>query len=403
MASGIDLKRISSGGNPPSGWDKLWNDTNGTLYFRDSNGVQNQLSPLAGGSGANAALSNLASVAINTSLISDTDSTDDLGSTAKYWLNTYTDYLYLSEGSAPSSPPSGKYVIYPKTDGTLYGLNDGGIEVALAGSGGGMTSFTMSDGSNNQTIANGNIQTFASGVAINGTVSATDTVTHNWDLTKLASAAGTLTNADYLGIYDLSGVAHQRIALADLPTITSVDTTNDKVTIVDATDNRLKLVAPTNLANGSGLYTSVAILRDEKTTGTAGGSSSATTWNNRNLNTETYDPDSIVTISSNQFTPIAGDYEITVVASTYRSTAHRLRLYNVTTATSVDEGMSLIASNADSSAGTATLFTKFTANGTDAYRIDHYTSVAQATNGLGFPTSDGSAEVYLEIVLRKLV
>jgi len=34
-------------------------------------------------SGANTALSNLLNVAINTSLISDTNETDDLGSTAK--------------------------------------------------------------------------------------------------------------------------------------------------------------------------------------------------------------------------------------------------------------------------------------------------------------------------------
>lgn len=40
-------------------------------------------------SGATAALDNLASVAINTSLISDTDNTDDLGSTSKGWRDVY--------------------------------------------------------------------------------------------------------------------------------------------------------------------------------------------------------------------------------------------------------------------------------------------------------------------------
>lgn len=46
--------------------------------------------------GATTALDNLTSVAINTSLISDTDSTDDLGSSTKYWANTFTDKLYLN-------------------------------------------------------------------------------------------------------------------------------------------------------------------------------------------------------------------------------------------------------------------------------------------------------------------
>lgn len=45
---------------------------------------------------ANSTLDNLANVAINTSLISDTDSTDNLGSTSKYWANGYLDKLYLN-------------------------------------------------------------------------------------------------------------------------------------------------------------------------------------------------------------------------------------------------------------------------------------------------------------------
>jgi hypothetical protein len=43
----------------------------------------------AGGSGANTALSNLAAVAINTTLLSDTDNTDDLGTATVRWANIY--------------------------------------------------------------------------------------------------------------------------------------------------------------------------------------------------------------------------------------------------------------------------------------------------------------------------
>jgi hypothetical protein len=51
------------------------------------------------GGGASTALDNLADVAINTSLISDTDSTDDLGSSTKYWANAYLDKIYLDSDS----------------------------------------------------------------------------------------------------------------------------------------------------------------------------------------------------------------------------------------------------------------------------------------------------------------
>lgn len=57
------------------------------------------ISAAGGGGGANVALSNLAGVAINTSLISDADNTDNLGSNAIGWAA-----LYLSDaGVAPNT------------------------------------------------------------------------------------------------------------------------------------------------------------------------------------------------------------------------------------------------------------------------------------------------------------
>lgn len=144
----------------------------------------------------------------------------------------------------------------------------------------------------------------------------------------------------------------------------------------------------------------IAILTDEKTTGTDGGGASATTWNARDLNTEQSDDDAIATIATNQFTPIAGDYLIRCYAPAYSVDDHRLRLYNVTGTAVVQEGMTI--SSTTSIGQSAFLEHKFTANGTDAYRIDHYTKAAKASNGLGQAASDGSPEIYLVIVLEKL-
>lgn len=148
----------------------------------------------------------------------------------------------------------------------------------------------------------------------------------------------------------------------------------------------------------------IAMLRDEKTTGTNGGTSVNATWNARDLNTELYDPGGIVSISSNQFTPIAGDYEIMVFAPFTGGSATfslgRCRLYNVTGAVAVEEGMSTFA--LINVAETAILHCKFTANGSTAYRIDTYTSVGRATNGLGTAVGDGSPEVYTSVYLRKI-
>jgi hypothetical protein len=88
-----------------------------------------------GGGGANTALSNLASVAVNTSLISDTDNTDDLGSSATKWKTTYSTNVVVEEQAAPSTPASGDYIVYAKTDGKLYGKNDAGTEHDLTAGG----------------------------------------------------------------------------------------------------------------------------------------------------------------------------------------------------------------------------------------------------------------------------
>jgi len=61
----------------------------------------------AGGGGASTALDNLASVAINASLISDTDSTYDLGSSAKFWNNAYLGKIYTLETGTTSGVATG--------------------------------------------------------------------------------------------------------------------------------------------------------------------------------------------------------------------------------------------------------------------------------------------------------
>lgn len=145
-----------------------------------------------------------------------------------------------------------------------------------------------------------------------------------------------------------------------------------------------------------------AILADEKTTGTDGGGSSATTWNPRDMNIEYHDPDNIVTIASNKFIPTAGDFIINVHAICYKAGLNKLRLYNVTIAAVVKTGMSGFSGTSSGDADMQTLMWEFTANGTDEYRIDHYTINTKSSDGLGFATDDGSPEVYMLVFLTLL-
>lgn len=103
-----------------------------------------------GGSGANTALSNLASVAINTSLISDADNTDDLGSSANAWKDVYTHSLKLKgsvSGTATITPLSatGTSTIYlPTSSGHIvnfFSSNESGATSAPAPWGGARTNL----------------------------------------------------------------------------------------------------------------------------------------------------------------------------------------------------------------------------------------------------------------------
>jgi hypothetical protein len=83
--------------------------------------------PGGGGGGATIELDNLGTVAINTSLISDTDDTDDLGSAAKAWRATYTNLLDL-QGTADA------LILDDDGDTTISAPTDDQIDFEVGGS-----------------------------------------------------------------------------------------------------------------------------------------------------------------------------------------------------------------------------------------------------------------------------
>lgn len=78
----------------------LWADNSNNLRYSttlptDQNGSGSVLATTAA-TGANYTLSNLGTVAVNTTLLSDTDVTDDLGSSSVYWRAGYVATIYLT-------------------------------------------------------------------------------------------------------------------------------------------------------------------------------------------------------------------------------------------------------------------------------------------------------------------
>lgn len=147
-----------------------------------------------------------------------------------------------------------------------------------------------------------------------------------------------------------------------------------------------------------------AQISDTQATNTAGATSTGGyAYDKRNLNTEDFDPDNIVAIpaASNNFVPIAGNFILNVRAAAYQLGHNRLKLRNVTAGADVTSGDNCYLGAIDAQTW-ATLSTRFTANGTDAYAIYHMAGTAKAS-GFGLAINEsGVSERYLaaELILK---
>ena len=88
---------------------------------------------------------------------------------------------------------------------------------------------------------------------------------------------------------------------------------------------------------GVSLYSSIAVICEQQTADTQGGTFTSGAWRTRTLNHEITDADSIVTLSSNQFTLINGTYTIEWLAPALRCGRHVSKL--VETQTPTDAGI----------------------------------------------------------------
>jgi hypothetical protein len=96
-------------------------EAGGTKFLREDGDGTCSWQSVGAGSGATTALDNLSSVAINTSLISDTNDTDDLGTLLKSWNNTFSNKVYTNF-LAPHADGTTAIGFY-KADGTTSVLN----------------------------------------------------------------------------------------------------------------------------------------------------------------------------------------------------------------------------------------------------------------------------------------
>ena len=155
--------------------------------------------------------------------------------------------------------------------------------------------------------------------------------------------------------------------------------------IVDADMLAANAVTAGKLASGvGGKFESYAIIADQKSATTQGGSFTSGDWRTRDLNTEIADADGIVSISSNQFTLGAGSYMIRGYASVYRTNAHQVRLYNVTDIAEVAVGCNGMSHTSYYTMNPSVVTGRVTITGSTVFEFQHRCSTTQTYNTYGF-------------------
>jgi hypothetical protein len=147
----------------------------------------------------------------------------------------------------------------------------------------------------------------------------------------------------------------------------------------------------------------VIVLTDSKSSGTAGGTFTSGAWRTRDLQTEQHDGPGACTLpGSNQFTLLAGTYEVDARAPAFYVNSHQAILYNVT-----DAGTTLTGTSEYSGVGTAYSVTPsvirgvFTIAATKTFEVRHQCTSTNTTFGFGQPAGF-TTEVYTTVTLRKI-
>ena len=163
------------------------------------------------------------------------------------------------------------------------------------------------------------------------------------------------------------------------------------------------------------LFASYAVICDLKASTVDGGTFTSGDWRTRDLNTTIFDPDSIATVASNQFTLGVGTYTIEFSAPAYDIGTHQARLYNVTAGTTVaanNGNNEAIAGNGISQAlytNTTYFSTSIAAgtgrvkvlSGTRTFEVQHKSSNTRSVTGFGRASDMGEDEIYTVVKIYK--
>ena len=176
-------------------------------------------------------------------------------------------------------------------------------------------------------------------------------------------------------------------------------------TIVNADINASAAIVSTKLSGVQGKFESALLhVRDEKSSGTEGGTFTSGSFQTRTLNTSVTNEISGASLSSNQITLPSGTYYIHASAGAYVVDAHKLKLRNITDSTDTLIGSSEYSEVGATDRGFCRSYVigRFTIGASKTFEIQHRAGATRNTNGLGVASGFSVVEVYADVQIWKV-
>jgi len=136
--------------------------------------------------------------------------------------------------------------------------------------------------------------------------------------------------------------------------------------------------------------------------GTNGGSTSASTWETVPLTTEDIDTGNNAALAANQITLDAGTYDSDISTPAWHTNKSKLRLQNITDASTELIGSSVTAPATDDTTSPLVIKGRFTIAASKVFEVQQWGSAAVTNTGFGNPTTSGIDEVYAQAIFKKV-
>ena len=153
------------------------------------------------------------------------------------------------------------------------------------------------------------------------------------------------------------------------------------------------------LGGGGGGGGGLLHVRDEKPSGTGGGTFTSGAWRTRDLNTVKTNDITGASLASNQITLPAGTYNVHARAPAHRVDYHKAKLRNITDSTDELIGSSDRCFENAYSQTDSWVVGRITIAATKVFELQHR---CQTNGSFGYPSNFGVVEVYAEVWIEKI-